>query len=491
MQYSGLVIFAAKLLSVVTGLIFQYIIAHALNEVEYGLWFNITDVTNYFILMAGVVPFWTMRYVTRDREGAIKTGVFANLGISGAATVIYLLLIPTATTALHIPTAYLPMYLLASVQIVELYSINVLEACLQARAPRTVGYGLLIQQVIKVALVYVLIIELHQLLLGALVATLVAFAIQIFYYFKLLARELVKRFRREYIGQWFKGSLANIYTVAGNQLAAYIFILLFAFGGEGARGIFGAAATVVNVITYSSFLSFAMYPKLLADKNCEDATSCMKMVLMFAIPLTVGAIVYADTYIIVLRPEAAGAGLVLMILAADAFISVISGFYSSVLYGFETVDEGATLTLRQLIKSKLFIAFSLPYIHSAFTLPTTYYILTTYAQNQPIQAALYVSIINSVGHLAMFIVLFFVVRGMISVCIPWKNITKYLLAAAAMALTLYLVPHPTNAPLTVFQTFLVLVVTAVGGLIYIGVLFAVDKEARKLPRDLIKEIRRR
>jgi hypothetical protein len=213
------------------------------------------------------------------------------------------------------------------------------------------------------------------------------------------------------------------------------------------------------------------------------------MVLMFAIPLTVGAIVYAGTYIIVLRPEAAGAGIVLMILAADAFISVISGFYSSVLYGFETVDEGATLTLRQLIKSKLFISFSLPYIHSAFTLPTTYYILTTYAQNQPIQAAMYVGLINAIGHLAMFMVLFFVVRGLISVRIPWRNILKYLLAAAAMALALYLVPHPTNAPITVLQTLLILVVTAFGGFIYLGVLFAVDKEARKLPRELIKEIR--
>ena len=68
-----------------------------------------------------------------------------------------------------------------------------------------------------------------------------------------------------YVKEWLKGSLANIYTVIGNQIANLIFLLLFSLGGEGSRGIYGAAAIVVNVITYSSFLAFALYPKLLTE----------------------------------------------------------------------------------------------------------------------------------------------------------------------------------------------------------------------------------
>jgi O-antigen/teichoic acid export membrane protein len=482
LQYSGFVIFAAKIVSVLTGLIFQFIVARALNKVEYDLWFNINDITNYFVLLSGVLPFWVMRYVTRDKDGSAKTGLFANLGISAVASMVYILLIPTVMSALHVSPFYLPTYLLMAIQIVEVHSIAIMESCLQARIPQRVGYGLLVQQFCKVLLGYVLIVLFNQLLLGAVVATIAAFAVQTFYYVRTLFHELRKRLCVAYVREWLKGSLFNVYNVIGNQIAAYIFIMLFAYGGEGARGILGAGATIVNVITYSSFLSFALYPKLLAEKKMDDVASTMKMVLMFAIPLTVGALAIPDAYITLLRPETAGGGPVLMVLALDAFVMVISGFYTSVLYGMENVDEGSRLSLRQLAKSRLFVAFSLPYLHSAITLPTAFYMLTNYAQNQPFQAALYVSAINAIARFAMFIILYVVVRSMVKVHIPWKGISKYVLAAAVMGTVLYLIPHPTRISTTLIET-------AAGGLIYLGLLMAVDKEARRLPRDIIGEFR--
>ena len=482
LQYSGFVIFAAKIVSVSTGFIFQFIVAGALNSGEYDLWFNINDIANYFVLLSGVLPFWAMRYVTRDKEGSVKTGLFANLTISAVASIVYILLIPTVMSALHVSIFYLPTYLLVAIQIVEVHSIAIMEACLQARIPQRVGYGLLVQQFCKVVLGYVLIVLFNQLLLGAVVATIAAFALQTFYYVRTLFHELRKRLCVAYVREWLKGSLFNVYNVIGNQIAAYIFIMLFAYGGEGARGILGGGATIVNVITYSSFLSFALYPKLLAEKKMDDVASTMKMVLMFAIPLTVGALAIPDSYITLLRKETAGGGPVLMVLAVDSFVMVISGLYSSVLYGMENVDEGSRLSLRQLAKSRLFIAFSLPYLHSAITLPTAFYILTNYAQNQPFQAALYVSAINAIARFAMFIILYVVVRGMVKVHIPWRSISKCVVAAAVMGTVLYLIPHPTEISTTLIET-------AAGGLIYLGLLMAIDKEARKLPRDIIGEFR--
>jgi len=482
LQYSGFVIFAAKIVSVVTGLVFQYIVAHALNSGEYDLWFNINDITNYFVLLSGVLPFWAMRYVTRDKEGSVKTGLFANLTISAVASTVYILLIPTVMSALHVSLFYLPTYLLVAIQIVEVHSIAIMESCLQARIPQRVGYGLLVQQFCKVVLGYVLIVLFNQLLLGAVVATIAAFALQTFYYVRTLFHELRERLCVAYVREWLKGSVFNVYNVIGNQIAAYIFIMLFAYGGQGARSILGAGATIVNVITYSSFLSFALYPKLLAEKKMDDVSSAMKMVLMFAIPLTVGALAIPDSYITLLRKETAGGGPVLMVLAVDSFVMVISGFYTSVLYGMENVDEGSRLSLRHLAKSRLFIAFSLPYLHSAITLPTAFYILTNYAQNQPFQAALYVSAINAIARFSMFIILYVVVRGMAKVHIPWRSISKYVLAAAVMGTVLYLIPHPTRTSTTLIET-------AAGGLIYLGLLMAIDKEARRLPRDIIGEFR--
>jgi hypothetical protein len=207
-------------------------------------------------------------------------------------------------------------------------------------------------------------------------------------------------------------------------------------------------------------------------------------VLMFAIPLTIGAVALADSYIILLRPETAGAGPVLMVLAVDSFVVVISGFFTSVLYGLENVDEGSRISLRQFTKSKIFLAFSLPYLHSAITLPTAYYLLTTYAANQPFQAALDVSIINAIARFAMFLILFSMVRGMARIHIPWRSISKYALSAAAMGSVLYLIPHPTRISLTLIET-------AAGGLIYIGLVMAIDKDARGLAREVINEFRKR
>ena len=487
LQYSGFVIFAAKLLSVVTGLIFQFMIARSTGP-EYDLWFNMNDVLAYFTLLIGVFPFWVMRFVARGKEGAVKTGLLANLVISLIATFIYLSFIPSITSALDISGKYgaqhLALYFVIAVQIVEFYSMSLFEACLQASIPQTVGYGLLVQQFCRLILGYLLIIQLGQPLLGAVISTIVAFAVQIAYYFKLLVKELRQRIRWEYVKEWLKGSLVTIYSVVGNQVAALIFIMLFIYGGIGGRGRYGVATQVANVISYSSFLAFALYPKLLAKRNHEDITTSMKMVLMFALPMTAGAIALSDSYITLFRTEYPDAGPVLIVLAIDALISTIAGIFSSVLFGFERVDENAKISFRELVKSRLFIAFSLPYFHSAISIPTTFYVLTTFATDQPLQAALSVSIINFLARFAMFLVVYAIVRKMTRIGIPWKNISKYVFASAVMAIILFVIPHPTQISIT-------LAMTAIGGIIYLVLLMLIDRETRILAKAVLQEIKRK
>lgn len=489
LQYSGFIIFAAKILSIATGLVFQLMIARATSapghEPEYDLWFNMNDLLAYFTLLAAVVPFWVMRFVAREKEGAIKTGIITNLAISVVAILVYLPLVPVITSALGISGNYLLPYFLLSIQILDLYSVTVLESCLQARAPQIIGYGLLVQQVFKVVLGYVLIIQLQQPLLGAVLVTVIAFLVQIAYYFKILAEELRQRVRWDYVKEWFRGSLANIYNVAGSQISVYIFIMLFTYGGEGARGRYGAAVLIANVITYSSFLAFALYPKLIAERKPEDITTSLKMVLMFAIPMTAEAIALSDSYIVMLKEALySDAGPVLIAVAIDMFISTVSGIFIYVLYGLETVDAKARISFRELAKSRLFIAFSLPYLHSAITLPAAFYFLTTSIQNQPMLAALYVGIINASARMLMFFVLYAIVRKMIRINIPWRNISKYSFASIVTAVVLFVIPHQTRLSL-------ILAVTAIGGLLYVAILMAIDKEVRVLSKTAIQMIKDR
>ncbi|MGB9853813.1 MAG: polysaccharide biosynthesis C-terminal domain-containing protein, partial [Candidatus Bathyarchaeales archaeon] len=125
---------------------------------------------------------------------------------------------------------------------------------------------------------------------------------------------------------------------------------------------------------------------------------------------------------------------------------------------------------------------SLTYIHSAITLPTTFYVLTTYTQNQPVPSALAVAIINSTARFAMFLILYAMVCKMTEIKIPWKNIAKYLFASAVMAAVIYTIPHPT-------RIYATLSVTALGGIIYLALLMAIDKEARTLAHSVWQEIK--
>jgi hypothetical protein len=162
-----------------------------------------------------------------------------------------------------------------------------------------------------------------------------------------------------------------------------------------------------------------------------------------------------------------------------------------VLFGFETVDEEAKISLRQLVRSRMFIAFSLPYLHSAISLPSAFYILTNFAQGQPLQAALCVAIINLTARLATFSIQYSVARKATTISIPWKNIAKYVLAASAMAITLYLAPHPAGRALTLMETAGVFLETVAGGAIYIALLMLIDKEARRIPKEILREFRKR
>jgi hypothetical protein len=434
-----------------------------------------------------------MRSVARRKEGAAKTGLAINLAFSAISTAVYLVVIPLILPSLlseagvSNPAAYLPFYLVISIQIIEMYLIGIFESCIQACTPQSYGYGLILQQVVRVIIGYVVIVQLGQPLLGAVISIIIALSVQIVYYLKLLAPELKQRIQLGYVKEWLKGSLLIVYSMIGRQIAAFIFIMLFYYGGFQSMEIYYLALQIANVITHAGSLSFALYPMLLKEKRGEHVTDSMKTVFMFALPMTVGAITLSSSYIVLLRPETLtnfpGSQWVLIVLAFDSLVTIVSGIYASILIGVETVDQ-ERLSFKSMVKSKLFLFYSLSYVHSAITIPTIYYALTTFAFQQPLVAALSVCAINSVVRFGMFMVLVVVVRGMMKVAVPWKGIAKYAFASAVMGVVLFLLPYSERITIT-------LIWTAIGGGVYLGVLMLIDKETRSLPLSVIQEIRGR
>lgn len=484
-HYSGAILFAAKLISVATGIIFTLTVLNSLSQPDYGAYGAIINtVIPYFTLFSGPIAFWTMRFAARDKVGAVKTGIAGNLALSAIATVVYIALLPLITASADFQK-YAWVYLVAAVQIMELYLITVFEASLQAKRPHFVGYGLLVGEVLKVLFVYLFVIRLPLGGLGAILSLVLAYSVKIAFYFEIVWKELKQKIALSYIKEWLKGSAFNLYNIGGDRLAALIFFMLLWYGTTTGYSYYYASVQIANIISYSTFLAFALTPKLLADTNIDEATTSLKNVLLFAVPMTAGVIAIPSSFLLFAKEtgEYTVAAPVLIILAIDALVSTISTIFTYVLYGVEKLDEKAEIPFRQFTKSRLFIAFSLPYVHAAITLPIAYYALTNLAGNNPVLVATYVTAITLLGHSVAFVILFSVLRKDVKVKIPWKRIWKYVVAALVMALVLFFA-HPARRTTT-------LLFTGIGSLIYIVVLLAIDKETRTLTRTVLQMVRLR
>jgi O-antigen/teichoic acid export membrane protein len=481
LQYSGLILFSSKLLSVATGLLFTLMLTRILTRKEFGIWGNINDLTIYFLLTANIVPFWVTRFVARKHEGAAKTGIVANLLLSLISTVVYLVMIPLITSSLHISSKYLILYVIVALQIIELYTLLALQSVIHATQPQAVGYSLLIHEIAKIIVAYMLIIHFKTGLLGALISLILAYLIRILFYLRLIGRYLKEEIRWSYFKEWIKASPINIYNIIGTQISTFALIFLFVYGTEVARAYYGASFQIAMVINYSSFLAFALYPKLLSNVNQKEVTKSLNLVLRFAIPLTIGAIVLADSYLTVLSKVYAEAVLVLQLIALSTLFITLSQFLNNIILGVEKIDEKSKIPFKQLIKSRLFQIFTLSYVRSAIILPSSFFVLTTIAQT-PLQAAIYTSAIFLIANLTILICRYVIAKKSLHFGIPWKSLGKYLVASTVMATLLVFIPHPKRLLAT-------LAVTLLGGITYITILLTIDKDTRDMVRLTIQEIR--
>ena len=476
-----MILFVSKLLSIGTGLIFSLMIFRNTTTQEYGIYGNLADTLAYFTLPAMIIPFWTTRFTARNHEGSPKTGLTANLLLSTLLAAIYTLLLPVITAAFHVET-YIIIYTIVAIQILEIYTLNAFEGILHATKPQTIAYGFLVFEICKVIIGYVLVVQQKLSLFGVVASVIIAYSLKLLFYVKLTKGELHGTIRWSYLKEWLKASPINLYNIAGLRIAAFVLILLFIFAGEVARAYYGAALTIASIIGYSSLLAFALYPKLLSNTDLQDISTSLRMVLMFAIPMTAGAIILSDSYVMILESAYRAARPVLIVLAMSTLCLSISSVFGTIVSGTEKIDEKAKIPFKKLIKTRLFLFYTLSYIKAAVSIPLTYFVLTSTAETA-IEAATGLAAIVLATDIPILYATYTIARKCVDFSIPWKNVAKYVVASAVMATVLLVIPHPK-------RIFYTLALTVLGGAIYIIILMATDKEARSLAKSIIQEILR-
>jgi len=480
LRYTGLVDFASRLFSFAAGLAFTLIVTRTISETEFGVWNNIGDLLGYFIIAYAIIPFWAGRFTAREHKGAAKTGVISNLLLSLIFFVFYLALIPLLTSILQ-TSAYLTLYLLTSLLILEHHTLAALENILHAKKPHLLGYGLVIYESCKVAISVILAVWLKLGLMGAICATVASYLIQVLFYLKPLANELKEKFEWSYLKEWIKASPINLYGIVGSRLESLTLILLFAYGGQLARAYYGAAQTIAYIIGYSQFLALALYPRLLMGSSSEDVSASLRMVLMFATPMTFGALALSDSYMTILSVAYAEARPILLLLALNTLCLCLSAVFETIVSGTERLDAKAKIPFRKLLRSKLFLIFTLPYLQSIITLPAAFVLLTS-NQKTPLMSATYIAAIALLANIVMLAARYTIAHKSFAFKFPWRSTSKYVLASAVMASLLLVVPHPTTVSKTV-------VLTLIGAGTYFATLTPIDRETRTLIRLVLREVR--
>jgi hypothetical protein len=483
-RYSGFIIFASQIFSVFTGIFFLLLLTRvsAKTPDEFGTWSFIPYLIALFAVMSGLFPFWATRFAARSKEGAIKTGVVANLILAFVSAGIYLLAVLPIMAIFHVGSAYLLLYLLPALQIVDTYMIAVFEGSLRVVKPHAVGYGLIVEELTKISLAYVLIVVLNQLLVGAMISLILAAATQGLFYVWLLRDELRQRIQRDYLREWLRGgSAAFVYSAVGNQLFNLVLYLLVFFSGQSALGYYQAAATFSTVIGYASSLAFALYPKMLAKECPTDVQSSFNTMIMLALPIAAITFVMAQSLLTVLKVDYAVAYPILMLLTVDALLLLVYQFYAQCMMAADTIDTAGKIPISELKRTNIFKVFTIPYIQAAVALPAVYFALARIVTSDPVLATTYLVAISIVVHFGTLTCLAFFMRKLVTLPVARKSLAKYAVSATAAVLVLVLLPQTTTLTSTFGKAL-------VGIGVYAGPLCIIDKDARKLVREIAREI---
>lgn len=204
MQYSGFIVFASQILSLFTGLVFTLLLTRNMGTDEFGAWSLIFYLIGLFTLMNGLFPFWATRFVARGKEGTIKTAVSANFAVALIVMAGYLLVIPEVLSLLNVSSVALTVFLIAGLQIINVHLVAVFEACLRSIRPQATGYGLLVEEVVKVVLAFGIFVGTGELFYGAIAGVVVGASAQIVFYAWLLREQLYQRIHLGYLWEWLK-----------------------------------------------------------------------------------------------------------------------------------------------------------------------------------------------------------------------------------------------------------------------------------------------
>lgn len=482
LRYTGLIAFSSKIFSIFTGLIFITIVTRNVSIYDFGIWQYISQLISYFLFPLCIIRYWSTRYIARNLKVG-KTSLLLTIFSSLILFISFLIISPCAAKSVN---ADIIFFLLGSLILIFLILIGNFESIAYGYKPHIPSYGFIIFEIIKVILGLITVFYMRTGLYGALLSLLIAYIAQSIFLFIALKDELHGNFDMEIAKKWFKMGWIPFYNDFSSFLLSLdILIVTLLTSSSEPIAFWKAAGTITMIIGFSSSLASALYPKLLSGGSGKDIENSFKLVLMFSIPLTFGAIILAEPLLKILKSEYILAVPILIVSSINVFIGTLRSIVNSIIIGTESIDIYENVTLKKLLKSRLFLLPSLTYISSIFYLPIIYFITIYFLKNNLQQSSinipLYINLAGLIINVIIFSYIFILSKKTISYNFPIKNTLKYVFSAMIMSLVIILF-YPKTFRGTIF-------LVGLGAIIYFSLLFLMDKEIKELIKNSLKVLR--
>jgi len=419
-----------------------------------------------------------MRYASRGQVGASTTGLVTNLVLAIPFTMACVLLSPFFARIAGTDQMY---FVLASVQIFQLHLIPLFEHVATSKKPHLIAYDIILHEFTKIAAALLLVIYFKMELVGAILSVIVANTADICFFMAVLRPEFHFYPRWSYLRTWLKTSTLSIYGMIGGRIAGLDMMLLILFGGALSRALYGAASMITVLITYTATLSYALYPRLLSGGGSKDAEASIKLTTLIAIPALMGVITLAHPLLVVLNPVYESAYPILYILSIVAFLGSFSSIFESIISGTERVDAHPKFTIKDLVKSRLFILPTFSYIQAVIGLPILYFAFNRLTHST-LESALWCAMVSLILTSTFTISKLIISKRCLDFRFPMRTLLTSLAASAVMSAVLILIEPPARI------SYLFLFI-AIGASIYFALASAIDRETRQLILRIVSNLR--
>jgi hypothetical protein len=235
-----------------------------------------------------------------------------------------------------------------------------------------------------------------------------------------------------------------------------------------------------SIVAISGNLSAGLYPKLLQSQSPGAVETTLKMVLMMAIPTSVGAFILSEHILNILRPEYKAAAPILLIALPGALVYLVNNIIDVALTGQERADFDDSADFKRLVRSRLFLTPTINIIQSvayiAILIPILFY-FSRFEVIHIIAAWFATQLVLQIPFLIYKIKLSGQINALRKIASPFL---RYLFSSAVMGVVVCAL-RPLSTPQEVSQALLQIIPSVVAGILtYFVTLYLTDREFRGL-----------